>query len=72
MMRPAAVASSIISICILIRATWPETNLLVAGVLVGGVRGDWKGEPRSHKLPNRFFLLIPCVASDACCLLRIV
>ena len=51
-MRPAAVAACIISICNLILATWPDTPLLLSGVLVGGVRGDW-GEPRSYKLPNR-------------------
>ena len=53
-MRPAAVAASIISICNLIRATWPDTHLLLAGVLVGGIRGDWPGETRSHRLPNRY------------------
>ena len=48
-----AVAASIISICNLIHATWPDTSILLAGVLVGGLRGD-NGEARSHKLPNRY------------------
>lgn len=53
-LRPGAVAASIITVCNLIHATWPDTHILLAGVLVGGVRGDW-GEGRSHKLPNRYF-----------------
>ena len=52
-LRPGAVAASIITVCNLIHATWPDTHILLAGVLVGGLRGDW-GEGRSHKLPNRF------------------
>ncbi|KAL3143758.1 H/ACA snoRNP pseudouridylase subunit [Trebouxia sp. C0010 RCD-2024] len=52
-LRPGAVAASIITVCNLIHATWPDTHILLAGVLVGGLRGDW-GEGRSHKLPNRY------------------
>lgn len=51
--RTTAIAESIIAVCELILAAWPETDLVVSAVLVGGVRGDWPGESRNWTLPNR-------------------
>lgn len=51
--RTSAIAASIISVCDLVLAAWPDTELVLSGVLVGGVRGDWKGETRNWTLPNR-------------------
>lgn len=51
--RTTAIAESIIAVCDLILAAWPDTDIVLSAVLVGGVRGDWPGESRNWTLPNR-------------------
>lgn len=51
--RTTAIAESIIAVCDLILAGWPDTDIVLSAVLVGGVRGDWPGEKRNWTLPNR-------------------
>ncbi len=48
----SGVAASIITICTLIRAAWPESDILLSGVLVGGIRGPPGARP-DPMLPNR-------------------